>query len=232
MKLSALLWFCCLVLVPAVISAKGPNEFSSTETRKFMQEFGDCKAYSHMRMARRAIIENADIQTMATKYQRLVDTDCLPRDRGASKIRMPSDVILYAIAGGYARRILPRSTKFDFSGVPPLSNQSVAPLDPRLLNSTAEKDQIAVSQHKSRVARLSLSLFSECVVRRATAESHGLIVSNAGSEKERLGFAAIGPAMSDCLGTGEANFSREALRGAISLAFVRLALAQSEKAGG
>ena len=230
MRLIALLCLGCLMLMSAEVSAKAQREFSEAETRKFMQEFGDCKAYFHMSMARRAIIENADLQTMMSKYQRLVDTDCLPRDRGVGTVRMSGDVILYAIAGGYVRRILPRSPAFDFSGVSPLSHRLVPPLDTELLNSTAEKDQAAVKQHKNRLASLALSLFTECVSRNAPAEVLKLIVSKVGSKKEKIGFVAIGSTMSDCLGTGQVNFSREALRGALSLAFARLALAQTERA--
>ena len=111
------------------------------------------------------------------------------------------------------------SANLDFSQAPPLKRPEVAkPFGPLLVRSAEEREQ---SARRS----ATLMTFGECVVRGSYAHAHALLLSAPYSDEESRQARDLQGSFDLCLGTSPIDTEHSDVRGAMALAYVRMARA-------
>ena len=164
----------------------------------------------------RCVVENRNRRALALRFVRLLPTDprygelgrdistgtCVPRNAaGRMALRFQPDLFRLALFEALYRE--------DFGRSPPPDVQALPPL---LLSSEFDGRPEDVPE-----SIRFMRLFGDCAARRDSAGIHALLRTRIGTEEERAGIEALGPAMANCLPAQERlRFSRGVLRGALA----------------
>ena len=163
--------------------------------------------------------------------RRLFDEGCMsppasdnaigPQSPGG--MRFSGDLFRYSLADALIQKDYADRRHFDFTTVPPLQHFTPAPLISALANGTDSKARRAQETYASLMGLSAFSKFGECVSRRDPDGVQKLILTHVLSDAENAAFAALSPALGQCLVSGQLRLSREVVRGLVALNFYRLA---------
>jgi hypothetical protein len=225
-----------LIATGSLSSAAGV--IKENEVRTLSAVYADCVLGYKTRvgLAREYLINDLPSDTLNSgKYRRLIDGNCLvkvSRTQTGIQMTFPGELYRYALAGALIRIDFAQIQFDDFSKVAPLQHRPMPVLDEASLPKSKKKaDQAKYEFELERVDGF-LARYTECVVRRNPVESRKLLASEVASAEEKQTFGSMNDGLSRCMPEGSTvRFGRETLRGAIAVAYYRLADAARKLSG-
>ena len=233
------------LLVMAAAALQIPPEYEGAEltdvqTRKLGYDFGRCVLKAQSNLARRVILENLSTSEIFRKHAGLSDSNCLVdawpvQHVDGVQMRMPGDLMRYSLADALVEREYPKGLP-NVTARPPLFHRPVDPVlfQPRPGKKLNQAQIETLARGKATAIKFYyLARFGECVVRSNSAGTHRLVMQKPGSPEERAAFAALQPALNNCLEAGQtftANYTL--LRGTVALNAYRLARSASASEAG
>jgi hypothetical protein len=228
---------CGLIMAAMMFGAMSPSHAappSAAQVRHFMAEYGTCIAKREPELASKFVITGVDFKRDSDERRRLWQRECLDHEelRNTSRgfrgsVGLKDATYRGAIAEALIKREGDKLNANDFSAVAPLTYE-----EPWALRTTTQdgkpipeerlqrqRDAIEVKTLANRVARLG-----ECVVRQTPAQSRAILAVPIDTESELQALKAVTPAIQQCIPKGQTvSFDRMSLRGAIAIAYYRLA---------
>jgi hypothetical protein len=231
-----LLAFLALVLGAGMLAAKPKPDFTITETRDVIYEYARCVVRRDHDKAAEVVLANLDNNLIVRKYDDLLSGDCLmkaaPRSLLGVKMKLPGDMLHYALADALVNAELANTIPGDLAAVPFLEHreldlsQIMQPAKQRGRKLTAEQLQ---ERRDRAIAASYLSRFGECVVRADVRAAHALLMTRPSTPGEVAAFNALRPVFNNCVRQGqEFSLNRIMLRGTVALNYYRLAHAARE----
>ena len=220
-----------LIATGSLSSATGV--IKENEVRALSAEYADCVLGYETRigLAREFLISDLPSDTLNRgKYRRLIDGNCLvkvSRTQAGIQMTFPGELYRYALAGSLIRIDFAQIQFDDFSKVAPLQHRPMPVLDETSLPKSKKKADQAKEEFELERIDGFLARYAECVVRRSPVESRKLLASEVASSEEKQTFGSMNDGLSRCMPEGSTvRFGRETLRGAIAVAYYRLADAE------
>lgn len=231
--------FAGLVTTATSLTAQpAESDYSVKQTRRLMYDYAKCVVGRREAIASQAILANVDNGTIMKSYPKLIDGDCLVRETHAySKMSFKGDLYRYALADALVNRELANVPLPDFGNVPPLAQRPVADEPTPIATDSSKADRRkyddAIHSYDQDRAFRAISVYGECVVRMDPAGAKSLLLSGPETPAEASSFAAIRPALEQCLPEGETlTFGKVVLRGSIAVSYYRLAKAALARPAG
>lgn len=225
-----------LIATGSLSSAAGA--IKENEVRALSAKYADCVLgyVTRIDLAREYLISDLPSDTLnRRKYRRLIDGNCLvkvSRTQTGIQMSFPGELYRYALAGSLIRIDFAHIQFDDFSKVAPLQHRPMPILDEASLPKSKKKADQAKEEFELRRMDGFLARYAECVVRRSPVESRKLLTSEAASAEEKQSFGSMYDGLSRCMPEGSTvRFGRETLRGAIAVAYYRLADAARKLSG-
>lgn len=204
---------------------------ADSRTRVELAEFAECLVKSRRSDARNAVLEDWDSRKLAYR-ELLAARDCV---RIGRRLRVNSEVLRANLAGALIAADLGPQDPAAIAAAPMLAYPAPDPLRTfdakgRPVGSDSIERQNAAIQRK--LSWRAIAQFGDCVARANPAAVPALAASQVASESELAALKAFSPQMPACLPRGvKLELDRSSLRGAITLAYYRLATA-ARAAGG
>lgn len=212
--------------------AAAPVKANSAEVRMIQHRYGDCVTQQNPREARDFVLNYRDskINTpTGVLIDKLSDGRCLLKatDNYGGRMRLPGDSMRYALADSLIRRELLTAAPPTPASIAPLTHRTVdaaaimaAPVGFGGKEAQLERERrLAMAQ-----AIAAMSELGECIVRRSPTESLQLFRTAPGSAEEGAAFAALNPAIGQCVAAGSTvELTKVSLRGTIAVNYYRLA---------
>ncbi|TFI56993.1 hypothetical protein E2493_17280 [Sphingomonas parva] len=224
-------------ILAATASAAAAEDLSARETRKLVDKYARCIVAARPIKAAEALVANVDTQTMVRDYTRLIDPACLLHTRSSVvSARFPGDSYRYALADALVRRELAALPAPELANVAPLTYRPL-PEPPRPLPEGAgwkakKEQEEAQDRYLDAAAYDFAARYGECVVRADPVGTKAVLLSEPASAEETTRFAAIVGALQTCVAPGRTQaFTRIVLRGAMAVAYYRLAHAAGRVGG-
>lgn len=225
-----------LIATGSLSSAAGV--IKENEVRTLSAVYADCVLGYETRivLAREYLINDLPSDTLLRgKYRRLIDGNCLvkvSRTQTGIQMTFPGELYRYALAGALIRIDFGQIQFDDFSKVAPLQHRPMPVLDEAALPKNKKKADEAKEEFELERVDGFLARYAECVVRRSPIESRKLLTSEVASAEEKQTFGSMNDGLSRCMPEGSTvRFGRETLRGAIAVAYYRLADAVRKLSG-
>lgn len=225
-----------LITTGSLSSAAGV--IKESEVRALSAVYADCVLGYETRigLAREYLINDLPSDTLLRgKYRRLIDGNCLvkvSRTQTGIQMTFPGELYRYALAGALIRIDFAQIQFDDFSKVAPLQHRPMPVLDEAALPKNKKKADEAKEEFELERVDGFLARYAECVVRRSPIESRKLLTSKVASAEEKQTFGSMNDGLSRCMPEGSTvRFGRETLRGAIAVAYYRLADAVRKLSG-
>jgi hypothetical protein len=220
-------------MLAAPVSAEAPTP---QQIRRFLADYGACIVKREPELAAAAVTGDLDFSRGSPEGKRLMQRECVDANELANtnagfvgKLRMGDNFMRGAIADALFARDAARLTATDFSGVPALVNAEPWPVRLKDRNgSDLPADAIARQQKRfdEKMADLQRNRMAECVARAAGPQVRAMLGTPIDTPAELDALKAVAPAIGPCVPAGiTAGFDRMTLRGALSIAYVRLASA-------
>ena len=184
------------------------SDYSIKETRRLIYDYAKCVVDRRPTLASQAILSNVDNGTILKSYPKLIDGECLVRNTHAnSKMSFKGDLYRYALADALVNRELAKAPVPDLANIPPLAQRPVPdqpePLAPNSRKAERRAYEAALRDYEQARAFRALTAYGECVVRTDTAGSRALLLSAPETPAETASFAAVHPALEQCLPEGQ-----------------------------
>jgi hypothetical protein len=207
------------------------------EIRTLSADYADCviKKANRLDIARDFVGNDLPSEVLSKRgYNRLIDGNCLLKESGSVsgiQMRFPGELYRYALAGALVRVDFGTSAVADFSSVSALLHRPMPTLDESKLPKNKKKAAEAQAQFQSALMNAFMARYAECVVRKKASASHALLMANIASAEEKTAFGNLSEALAGCMpGGSTVRFGKENLRGAMAVAYFRLAAATSQQA--
>ncbi|MDP3906053.1 hypothetical protein [Novosphingobium sp.] len=197
------------------------------EIRAALGFYGTCIVKREGEIASKALLSGEFLDTRSDDGKRLVQKECLA-DR-VTVARFNDASLKGAMADALVARGLDRLTATSFDGVPALTYAEPWPV--RLTDrngSDLPPERVAAQQRKfeEKQGEVARAKMAECVTRAAGAPVRALFATPAASQAELAALQAVAPSLAGCLPAGQTiGFDRMTLRGALAVAYYRLASA-------
>jgi hypothetical protein len=221
------------VLAPAKGADRAKEDAAN---RKIMHEYAKCVVKSKRNIASEAIVSNADNQAVLSRFQSLIDSECLGRVAGNASMKFGGDLFRYALADALVNVDFLTSGERDFSNRLPLAHllpPSKSELDAALADTKYKrKRQELQKSFDNQVGVVWLSRYGECVVRRDPAKARLWLLTPPGVPEEISRINELQPAFNTCLGEGMLKFNRVTMRGTVAINYYRLAMATVQPVAG
>ena len=214
-------------------SAQAPSQ---QQIRKFLADYGKCIAKREPELARKAVLSGADFSIKSDEGRLLLQRECVDAEelRNTSsgfrgKLRMSDNDYRGAIADALVARDAAKLTASDFSTVAALTYDEPRPLRMNFTDGKPIPEERLARQRVAIERKLvanRLGKLGECVVRSSAAPSRAVLATAIDTPAELRALQGVTPALQQCLPVGEtAAFDRMSLRGALAVAYYRLASA-------
>ena len=206
------------------------NKYSKADTQKVHELFGECVVKRHPKQAEAFLLQpDFDDESLGKALAKMDLGDCLVDVSMDGfydlKMKLPGDLLRYALAGPLVRRAFGLVPISEFKSVPPLKHQTYDEAEYSKLAKSETAEEIEKLKMTRRGA-IFLSAFGECVVRTDPVNSFGLVVSESGGVEDKTRMAALLPTLGACLPAGkQLSFERFQIRGTIANNYFRLASA-------
>ena len=235
-KLARSAFVVSLIATGSLSSAAGIQK--ETKVRTLSAEYADCvlSNQDRVRLAREFLLSDLSSDTLLRgKYRRLIDGECLnkvSRSQIGIQMTFPGELYRYALAGALIRLDFVQVQSDDFSKVAPLFHRPIPVLNETALPKNKKKAGEAKEEFELERVDGFLARYAECVVRRSPVQSRKLLTSEVASPEEKQTFGSMNDGLSRCMPEGSTvRFGRETLRGAIGVAYYRLADAVRKLSG-
>lgn len=221
------------LLAVAVLAAGQPaaarqaRAADPAEIRAALGFYGACIVKREGEIASKTVLSGEFLDTRSDEGKRLVQKECLA-DR-VTVARFNDAALKGAMADALVARSLDRLTATSFDGVPALTYAEPWPV--RLTDrngSDLSPERIAAQQRKydEKLGEVARAKMAECVTRTAGTQVRAMLATPAASAAELAALQAVAPSLSGCLPAGQTiGFDRMTLRGALAVAYYRLASA-------
>jgi hypothetical protein len=222
-----------VLLWATAASGAAAENLPTRDTRSLVDDYAHCIVERRPNKAAEALVRNVPTPVMLREYKSLFDSVCLsPTGGGGVAVRFPGDTYRYALADALVRRELAAVPAPDLTAVPPLAYrplpQAPAPLAPDAGRGARDQHAEAVRRLGDAVAYDFAARYAECVVRSDPAAARALLIADPATSQEKARFVALAPALQSCLTAGRTQqFTKIVLRGAMAVAYYRLANAAS-----
>jgi len=217
------------VLLSMMLAAAMREPADKTD-RALLASYADCVVQHRPDDARKAVIENWD-------GDRLAREDLIRERRCVLPMRYQFHAGNFkaAMAGSLIRRDLGATDPATVSAAPTLGYTMPDPVrtvDEKGRQMSAKSIARQQEAIAAKAGWIAIAQFGECVARANPAAVPALADSAVGSESELAAIKSFGPQMPGCLPKGvKLELDRSTLRGAITLAYYRLAMAARAGAG-
>jgi hypothetical protein len=139
-------------------------------------------------------------------------------------IEFGGDMFRYGLANALVRKDYLDNPITDFSKAPPLRHFQPASLSPDDVSGKSRKSKQAAKDHANAMQIFMYSLIGECLARRATVQVVELLRLPVSSKREGQALTGLAPTIIACGKMQKSmTFSQSWTRGAIALAYYRLA---------
>jgi len=208
-------------------AARSARAGNPAEIRSALAFYGTCIVKREAEIARKQVLSGEFLDPRSAEGKRLVQKECLS-DR-VTEARFNDASLKGAMADALVSRELGRLTATSFDGVPALTYAQPWPV--RLTDrngSDLSPERIAAQQRKydEKLAEVARAKMAECVTRTAGTQVRAMLATPAASAAELAALQAVAPSLSGCLPAGQTiGFDRMTLRGALAVAYYRLASA-------
>ena len=208
-------------------TARSARVADPAEIRAALGFYGTCIVKREGEIASKSVLSGEFLDPRSDEGKRLVQKECLA-DR-VTVARFPDAALKGAMADALVTRSLDRLTATSFDGVPALTY--AAPWPVRLTDrngSDLPPERIEAQQRKydEKLGEVARGKMAECVTRAAGAPVRALLATPAASQAELAALQAVAPSLAGCLPAGQTiGFDRMTLRGALAVAYYRLASA-------
>ncbi len=221
---AAICSFVLAVSLPSGLVAKQKPDFGVKESRQLVGTYADCVVEERASLAWRVVREYPDAATIMRRYPMIIIPRCATTKNGSGlEIRFAGETYLYDLSQSLFRKFI-GNAPIDLPNAPALVHRPVEELDEAKLPKNKRMAENARQKHLASVGVAFLSRFGECVARKSSVDTFGLLKSSASSVEEKAAFAKLQPTLSNCLSQGtQLKFTMSSLRGAIALGYVRLA---------
>ena len=190
--------------IPGSSVPRGMTKMSIDETRRLEAYFGDCVVKRQPKLALEFVLRQGRVSTARDALEqmeaasKLAIENCVLRPSDTATevgLKLPGNMMLYVLANSLFKR--------NFAARPPLGNL----------------EQIPQSQQGA-----FLDNFGDCIVRRDAQSVHTLLRTKVVSAEEDNAFAALQPAMRNCLvANSTVKLNKAIVRGAVAYNYILLA---------
>lgn len=197
------------------------------EIRDALAFYGTCIVKREAAIASKQVLSGEFLDPRSDEGKRLVQKECLS-DRVAIA-RFNDASLKGAMADALVTRDLDRLTATSFDGVPALTYAQPWPV--RFTDRTGSDlppERVAAQQRKydEKLGEVARAKMAECVTRAAGAPVRALLTTPIATPAELAALQAVAPSLAGCLPAGQTiGFDRMTLRGALAVAYYRLASA-------
>jgi hypothetical protein len=199
---------------------------SDRETREVFSGYAQCVVKERARDAAVVVLSTIGNSEILRTYPHMVEPDCL---RPGQQLALPGEYLRYGLADALVRTEFAQGLPPDIAQAGPLTHMQVNETDyqpkPGKPAKPKELQRLEDAKNKAIAFRL-LSIYGECVDRRDPAAALRLVLTKPRSNDEAQSFAAMKPALEECLPEGQTvTFTLVSLRGTIAMNLYRLAKA-------
>jgi hypothetical protein len=224
-------WLTALLILPLASAAPAAQASdyvpqSENEARETFVKYTECVVKKRPKDAAEIVLSTIKNDEIIRTYPRVIIPDCIGNGQ---QMKLPGDFLRYGLAEALVRRELAPGLPPDIALAAPLAHRQVDDADFRPKPGTTPKPKelarIEKDKAEQRAFRM-LSLYGECIDRTDPAAALRLILSATASNEETQAFAALKPALQNCLNEDQTiAFTRVSLRGTIAMNLYRLAKA-------
>jgi hypothetical protein len=215
----------------ALVAAAPANESdaSTKETRAMMHAYAKCVVKRQGAKASEALLADIDNSEILRRYRMLVIGDCLARQVvSTTRMRFGGDLYRYALADALVNAEFANKPPIDVELLPRLEQRKAGEppreTGPDGKKLSKRKYQEALDDYHQSVGYSFLANYGECIVRLNAPAAHALLLTEPDSTEESARFAALKPALANCLPEGQTlRFGKVSLRGSIAVNYYRLA---------
>lgn len=227
-----------LIAIAAALVAALPVPASAgtdpVAARKVLSDYASCIVRREPAVAKAWVLSGKFLSRGDSALGKLSQRECIDVQKTAM-LRAGGIMMRGSLAQALFDRDQAVLTATDFAAAPALywdepSAVATTGKDGKPLPQAAIEAQTRAVSSKS--AEIQLARLGECVVRANAAGSRAVLTSAAATSAELDALKALTPQLSTCVPTGQTvAFDRVTLRGALALAYYRLATAVSGSAG-
>jgi len=209
------------------VAARQAQAGDPAEIRAALNFYGTCIVKREGEIASKTVLSGQFMDPRSDEGKRLVQKECLA-DRVAIA-RFGDSALKGAMADALVNRSLGRLTATSFDGVPALTYGEPWPVrltDQNGNNLPAERIAAQQRAYDEKLREVARARMAECVTRAAGPQVRAMLTTPAASAAELAALQSVAPSLSGCLPAGQTiGFDRMTLRGALAVAYYRLASA-------
>lgn len=203
------------------------SSVDSERVAQYVSEASQCVANNELDapVAREYLVTRFDPRDREVYRRKLSSRlGCKNKDGPGIAIEFGGDMFRYGLANALVKKDYLDNPITDFSKAPPIQHFQPGSLSPEDAKGKSGKAKQAVKDHAAAMQIFMYSLIGECLVRRAPEKVVELLRLPVGSKREHEALVGLAPTLIDCGKIQKSmEFSQSWTRGAIALAYYRLA---------